>query len=144
MIHYFDKHVKEINEFVKDLSIELGHPDDQTQTIRLLRAVLHTVRDRITISESFDLLAQLPMMLKALYVEQWKYSEKPPLDYSDISGFKEAVEREQERMGEQKFDWEESTEDLARIVLASLRKYLTDGQAIHIMDQMPKEVKSIF
>lgn len=144
MIHYFDKHVIEANEFVKNLSIELGHPDDQTQTIRLLRAVLHTVRDRITISESLDLLAQLPMMLKALYVEQWKYHEKPPLDYDDMAGLKEAVKREQEHMGEQKFDWPESTEDLIKIVLSSLRKYLTDGQAIHVMEQMPKEIKAIF
>lgn len=144
MTHYFDKHVSEANEFVKNLSSELGHPEEQTQTIRLLRAVLHTIRDRISISESLDLLAQLPMMLKALYVEQWKYHEKPPLDYSDIDGFKDAVKREQEKMGEQKFDWPESTEDLAKIVLASLRKYITDGQAIHVMDQMPKEVKEIF
>lgn len=144
MMHYFDKHVQEANEFVKDLSAELGHPDDQTQTIRLLRAVLHTVRDRITISESMDLLSQLPMMLKALYVEQWKYHEKPPLDYDDMAGLKEAVKQEQERMGEQKFDWPESTEDLIKIVLSALRKYLTSGQAIHVMDQMPKEVKAIF
>lgn len=144
MIHYFDKHVQEANEFVKELSNNLGHPEEQTQTIRLLRAVLHTVRDRITISESMDLLAQLPMMLKALYVEQWKYHEKPPLNYDDMEGLTTAVKKEQERMGEQSFDWQESTEDLVKIVLTSLRKYITDGQAIHVMDQMPKEVKAIF
>lgn len=144
MIHYFDKHGQEANEFVKELSNNLGHPEEQTQTIRLLRAVLHTVRDRITISESLDLLAQLPMMLKALYVEQWKYHEKPPLNYDDMEGLTTAVKKEQERMGEQSFDWQESTEDLVKIVLTSLRKYITDGQAIHVMDQMPKEVKAIF
>lgn len=144
MIHYFDKHVQEANEFVKELSNNLGHPEEQTQTIRLLRAVLHTVRDRIQVGESLDLMSQLPMMLKALYVEQWKYHEKPPLNYDDMAGMAEAVKKEQERMGEQSFDWQESTEDLVKTVLSSLRKYISDGQAIHVMDQMPKEVKAIF
>lgn len=144
MIHYFDKHVQEANEFVKELSNNLGHPEEQTQTIRLLRAVLHTVRDRIQVGESLDLISQLPMMLKALYVEQWKYHEKPPLNYDDMAGMAEAVKKEQERMGEQSFDWQESTEDLVKTVLSSLRKYISDGQAIHVMDQMPKEVKAIF
>lgn len=144
MIHYFDKHVQEANEFVKELSNNLGHPEEHTQTIRLLRAVLHTVRDRIKVGESLDLISQLPMMLKALYVEQWKYHEKPPLNYDDMAGMAEAVKKEQERMGEQSFDWQESTEDLVKTVLSSLRKYISDGQAIHVMEQMPKEVKAIF
>lgn len=145
MIHYFDKYLNEANTYVKELASELGHENEPEKTIRLLRAVLHTLRDRITVSESLDLISQLPMVLKALYVEQWKYHEKPPLNYKDIEGFAQAVKKEQERLGEQAFDWEESTEDLAKVVLSSLREhYLTDGQAIHILDQMPKEVRELF
>lgn len=143
-MNVFDKYFNEANTYVKELAFELGHENDPEQTVRLLRAVLHSIRDRITISESLDLLAQLPMILKSLYVEQWTYHEKPPLDYDDIEGFAEAVENEQAKLGEQKFDWTESTEDLIKIVIASLRKYLTDGQAIHVMEQMPKEVKQLF
>jgi uncharacterized protein (DUF2267 family) len=143
--HYFDKHVQEANTFVQNLANELGHPEEQTQTIRLLRAVLHTIRDRIKVGESLDLISPLPMLLKALYVEQWKYHEKPPLNYKDMEGFKEEVKKEQERMGEQSFDWPEPTEELIKKVLGSLRKhYISDGQAIHVMEQMPKEVQAIF
>lgn len=145
MIHYFDKHVQEANEFVKELSNELGHPEEHTQTIRLLRAVMHTIRDRIQMGESLDLISPLPMMLKALYVEQWKYHEKPPLNYKDMEGFKEAVKQEQARIGEQSFDWPEPTEELIKKVLGALRKhYISEGQAMHVMEQMPKEVQGIF
>lgn len=143
-MHYFDKYVHEANTYVKELSYELGHENEHEQTVRLLRGVLHTIRDRITIAESLDLLSQLPMMLKALYVEQWKYHEKPPLRFDDIEGFTEAVKNEQARLGERKFDWDEPTEDLVKIVFTSLRKYITDGQAIHVLDQMPKEVRELF
>lgn len=144
MMHYFDKYVHEANTYLKELMVELGHENDPDQTIRLLRAVLHSIRDRISIPESLDLLSQLPMMLKAIYVEQWTYHEKPPLDFNDVEGFTEAVEKEQSKLGERKFDWNEPTEDLIKIVLASLRKYLSDGQAIHVLEQMPKEVRALF
>ena len=145
MIHYFDKYLQEANTYVKELSSELGHPEDTEQTIRLLKATFHTLRDRITISESLDLLAQLPMVLKAIYVDQWKYHEKPPLHFEDIEGFAEAVKNEQARLGEQKFDWQESTEDLLKIIFSSLRDhYLSDGQAIHVMEQMPDGVRELF
>lgn len=143
-LHYFDKHLHEINQFIDELAENLGHPEDTTQTIRLLRATLHTIRDRITMGESLDLISQFPMMLKALYVEQWKYHEKPPLDFKDMESFTNEVKKRQDRMGEQSFDWPESTVDMVKIVLASLQKYMGDGQAIHIISQMPKEFQKLF
>ncbi len=145
MIHYFDKYVAEANTYIKDLAVELGHPEDTQQTIRLLRATLHTLRDRMSVSESLDLLSQLPMMLKGLFVEQWTYHERPPLHFEDIEGFAEAVKNEQARLGEQNFDWEEPTGDLIKIILSSLKEhYLTDGQAIHVLEQMPEGVRELF
>ncbi len=144
MVHYFDNYLKEANTYIKGLAQALGHPEDTEQTIRLLRSVLHCLRDRISVAESLDLLSQLPMMLKSLYVEQWTYHEKPPLQYDNLAGLAEAVEKEQAQLGERKFDWPESTEELAKKVTASLRQYLTDGQAIHIIEQMPTGVRELF
>ena len=143
-MHVFDNYFNEANAYVNELAYELGHENDQKSTIRLLRAVLHTIRDRITFGESLHLLAQLPMVLKALYVEQWTYHENPPLFYDDIAGFTEAVKNEQAKFGEQKFGRKESAEDQVKVVIASLRKFITDGEAIHVLDQMPKEVRELF
>ena len=73
----FDKFAQEGNLFLKELAQQLGHPQEHARTGIILRAVLHTLRERITISESFNMLAQLPMFLKGIYVDNWKYSEKP-------------------------------------------------------------------
>ena len=143
-LHYFDKHLHEVNGFIEELASNLGHPEEKTQTIRLLKATLHTIRDRIHFGESLDLISQFPMILKALYVEGWKYHEKPPLDFDDIEGFKNEVKNLQDRMGEQSFDWPEPTEDLIKIVMSSLQKYISDGQAVHVLSQMPKEVQKLF
>ena len=144
MNHYFDEYLNEANRFVNELSKELGHPEEEEQTIRLLRSVLHTIRDRISVSESLDFLSQLPMILKAFYVEQWAYHEKPPLHYEDLEGFAAAVKSQQARLGEKNFDWPEPTGEIVKKVLKALRQYVTDGQAIHVLEQLPKGVRELF
>ncbi len=58
------------NAFVNQVSDELNVPRDQAG--RVIRSVLHALRNRLSLDESFQLLAQLPMALKAVYVDGWK------------------------------------------------------------------------
>lgn len=144
MNKYFDEYLNDANRFINELSKDLGHPEEQIQTIRILRAVLHTIRDRISIPESLDFMSQLPMMLKAFYVEQWTFHEQPPLHYEDIEGFAAAVKNQQARLGETNSDWKEPTVELVQKTLNALRKYVSEGQAIHVMGQMPEGVRELF
>lgn len=143
MAFNFEKYANEGKAFLRKLATDLGHPEDEQSAARVLRAVLHTFRDRITMSESLDVLAQLPMFLKGVYVEQWKYREAP-LKFRNMDDFKDAVKAEQERLGEQQFSWNESTEEIIRITFLSLKEYLTEGQAAHVLSQMPKDIQEIF
>lgn len=138
----FDKFAQEANEFINELSEELGHPESKEQVLIAFRAVLHSIRDRITIGESLDVISQLPMMLKALYVEQWKYQEKPN-KFDSIEEFKNNVKKRQEKYGEKQFDWSLSTEDIIARIIGKLGKYLDEGQLKHIEKQMPQEIKTL-
>lgn len=135
-----NKFAQEGFTFVNELSTELGHPGENEASSRLLRSVLHVMRDRITMSENLDVIAQLPMFLKAIYVEQWKYREKP-LKFDTMEEFCNLVKEHQSRMGEREFNWDESTDVLVLRTFRALRKYLTQGAAGHVLDQMPKEIK---
>lgn len=126
--------------FVNQLSNDLGHPGENEASSRLLRSVLHVMRDRISMSENLDVIAQLPMFLKAVYVEQWKYREKP-LKFETMDEFCQRVKDQQSRMGEKDFQWNEPTEELVLRTFTALRKYLSQGEAKHVIDQMPKEIK---
>lgn len=137
----FDKFCQEANAFIGKLAQRLGYPEEKKRTMIVLRAVLHTIRDRITMAESLDLISQLPMILKAVYVEQWKYSEKPPLQYETLEEMKRKIKHEQMRLGERQFDWQLSTEEIMSTVIDCLGDYLTQGQINDLRDQMPKEVK---
>ncbi len=140
----FDKYANEAKAYVHKLAKDLGHPEEIGRTEIILRAVLHSLRDRITINESLDLLAQLPMFLKAIYVDEWKSIEKP-LRLKNIQEFTKHVEEEQAKYGETEFSWDKSTQEIVRIVLSSLTgKYLSEGEVGHLKDQLPESIAKLF
>lgn len=136
----FDKYAQEGNEFLHHLATELGHPEELDKTMIILKATLHALRDRITIAESFDLMSQLPLVIKGIYVEHWKYSEKPA-NFKTFEEFKERVKQEQQLHGETEFDWSMHTDEIIHKVLKTLKdRYLSEGQLEHVLDNLPKDI----
>lgn len=138
-----EKYVHDVNEYINQLALDLGHPEEQQRVLIIWRAVMHTIRDRITISESFDLMAGLPLILRGIYTTGWKYTKTPPYDYDTIEEMKDQVKSLQNKYGEQEFSWSKSTEDIISIVLDSLERYFTQGQMKHIRSQLPKDIKTL-
>ena len=139
----FDKYAHEGNEFVNRLSAKLGHPEETTRTGIVLRAVLHTLRDSITVQESLHVLSQLPMPLKGIYVDNWTYLEKPKR-LNTIEAFKDEVKENQAQYGEQEFSWDMPTKEIIMTVLGELKQYISKGEAEHIISQFSDEMKEVF
>jgi hypothetical protein len=68
----FDKYAQTGKEFVKKIAFELGDEDNTSRAGALLRATLHTLRDQSSPEESLQFISQLPMFIKAIYVDGWK------------------------------------------------------------------------
>ncbi len=138
----FNRYAGEGNTFLKQLAEDLGHPEEIDRTAYILRSVMHVLRDRLTVSESMDIIAQLPMFLKAVYVENWKFREKPERIKS-VDEFKEKVKELQASYGEQEFDRDIHTEEIVKVVLKHLGKYITNEELDHIKTQLPEELYPI-
>ena len=139
----FEKYAQEGNQFVNNLARNLGHPEEKGKVSSILKAVLHTFRERLTISQSFHLLSQLPMFLKAVYVDNWKYTEKP-MKLSTKEEFAGEVEKYQRQYGELDFNWNKSTEEIIQIVFRELRAFISDGEFRDIMSQLPEDIRDLF
>ncbi|MFP4385355.1 MAG: DUF2267 domain-containing protein [Spirochaetia bacterium] len=137
----FEKYTTEANVFVKHLAKELGHENDIAQTGKIIRAVLHTLRDRISMSENLDFLAQLPMYIKALYVDDWKYKDKPDR-LKSVEDFAEKVKEHQRKYGETDFDWPESTEEIIKGTMGFIKNnYVSRGELEHVKSNMPEDLR---
>jgi uncharacterized protein (DUF2267 family) len=50
----------------------------RSQSYAALRAVLHALRDRLTIAEAAHLAARLPMLIRGIYYHGWDLLRVPP------------------------------------------------------------------
>jgi uncharacterized protein (DUF2267 family) len=66
----FDSTLQTTNVWIHEVMEELGWKD-RRRAYHALRAVLHTIRNRLTTAEVADLGAQLPMLLRGVYYEGW-------------------------------------------------------------------------
>ncbi|MGI9542924.1 MAG: DUF2267 domain-containing protein [Cyclobacteriaceae bacterium] len=138
----FKEYALEAQQFVEELAEALGHPQNTDKTLRVLKAVLHTIRDRIIIQESFQFMAQLPTFLKALYVDNWKYQDKP-LKFKTKAGLREALIDSEHLLDPDDFVNEELAIFIFRTVVAKLRKYISDGELQDVISEFPAELKDI-
>jgi uncharacterized protein (DUF2267 family) len=86
-----DEAVQDINAWLNELDGRVGW-DDRSRSYRLLRAVLHEVRDHLTPDEAAQLGAQLPTMIRGIYYEGWNPS-KTPVKERSRDGFVARVQK---------------------------------------------------
>ena len=66
-----DRSVQLTHIWIDDLDRKLEW-NNKARSYRLLKAVLHALRDSLKVNEVADLGAQLPELLRGAYYEQWK------------------------------------------------------------------------
>jgi uncharacterized protein (DUF2267 family) len=88
----FDSTVQQTNLWLKDLMVRIPTAD-RHHAYQLLRAVLHTFRDRIGPESAVHFGAQLPMLIRGFYYEGWQ-PNRPAAKMRHLDEFLAAVEDE--------------------------------------------------
>jgi uncharacterized protein (DUF2267 family) len=103
----------------------------------VLRAVLHALRDRLTVDVAVSLGAQLPMLVRGFYYEGWRPAGTP-VKYRHKNEFLE-------RVGDLCRGLDESQRETAvRAVFRLLAAHVTGGELTHVRDQLPPELRSLW
>jgi uncharacterized protein (DUF2267 family) len=70
-LEIIERNVHLIHSWIDDIDYQLNWGDHH-KSFRLLRAWLHALRDSIPLSEVAHVSAQLPLIVRGLFFEQWR------------------------------------------------------------------------
>ena len=132
----FDTTVQTTNIWLNDLLDHLGWRDKHRAYVAF-RAVLHALRDRLSVDQAAALGAQLPMLIRGFYFEGWHPAGKP------------VKERKKEDFLDHvavafRDDPDIDPEQVARAVFLVLAKHVTPGEVRHLKITLPGEIRSLW
>lgn len=136
----FEKHAQKGNEFLNELSEELG----VTKAVagKALRAVFCTLRDRLTLAENFQLLAQLPLALKGLYVDGWMPTQRKKPGKREIDFMEDVLSYEDKNSWPRLEDVERASKEVSA-VFKTLKKYVSKGEFQDVEAILPHHLKGL-
>lgn len=130
-----EQNVEKAHIWLKELAQELGS-DDRRYAYRVLRAVLHTLRDRLTVDVAAKLAAQLPTLIRGVYYEDWDPS-RTPLPIHDVDAFLERVAHEGHLAGET-----EASLAVAAVTRL-LRRHVSAGEIDEVLAVLPDSFRAL-
>jgi len=136
----FNQYATDANSFIKEYAEKL-EIEDHNKAGRILSAILHGLREVISTEESLQFIAQLPMFLKAVYVNGWsghkKQRVKSMIEFIDLINRLDGVTSEYD------FGSDEETIKYIKTTFLVLRKYVSLGELRDVRTELPKELKSL-
>lgn len=138
----FNKHAQKGNEFLNQLAKELGGKSNKAKAGKRLRSVFKALRNHLTLEENFQLLSQLPMALKALYVDAWMPSRKPEIGRKKIDFVEEVLRYEDKNLWLRAEDFEITVQEV-RAVFKTLKKHISQGEFKDIEAVLPHPLKKL-
>lgn len=128
-----ERSAESLRAWLTDLAAELGRPGDKEYAYRVMRAFLHTLRDRLPVNETAHLAAQLPELLRGVYYEGWRPSTTPQ-HYHDLNEFLTRVATQAMLAGETQASF--AVESAARV----LGKHVSAGELDKVRLVLPHEI----
>lgn len=135
-------HVRTLEHGIHQTNVWLGDvaaaldTEDRQYAYRALRAVMHALRDRLTVNEAAQLAAQLPDLLRGIYYEGWNPSATPARDHTREQ-FLDRVTREGTFAGHTEASFAVSA------AMTVLRRRISDGELADVRATLPQDIGAL-
>ena len=133
----FDTSLQKTQIWLNDLMSELDWEDQPHKAYLALRTVLHALRDRLTLEETVQLGAQLPMLVRGFYYEGWTLKGKPVKE-RHLDEFLDHVTKAF------KNDPNVNAEKIVRAVFRVLTRHTSPGEIEDVKHTMPKPLRELW
>ncbi|MBA4055101.1 MAG: DUF2267 domain-containing protein [Marivirga sp.] len=137
----FEKYAIKGHEFLSLLKESLG-TEDEGHATRILRSTFRVFRNHFTFEESLQLLAQLPMAIKSVYVDGWKKGEHKRLH--NVDDFLLEVVQEDGNSAMRDFNDKEEILDSVRAVINTMRVYVSTQEMDQALATLPTQIRELF
>jgi uncharacterized protein (DUF2267 family) len=135
-IETIDKTVQATNIWLGELDTRLGW-DNKHRSWRLLREVLHALRDWLSVDEAVQLGAQMPILIRGIYYDGWDPS-KTPAKPRELGDFLARVER---AFGGDPLD---EPEEAVACVFELLSWHISKGEIADVKQALPKPLRQLW
>ena len=132
----FEHALHVMNSWLKEICQEMGG-EDRPGAYRALRAVLHALRDRLSIDQCAALSAQLPMLIRGVFFEGWQPNHTPTQEHTKAAFLNHVVKASQDSLD---FDVENST----RAVLSVLSNNVSEGEIESVKRSLPESIRELW
>lgn len=134
-LEVFDKTLQTTNIWLNEIMADLG--PDRKLAYRVLRAVLHALRDRLTVEEAAQASAQLPLLVRGIFYDGWHPAGKP----DRIRSEEEFFDRVAAELGGIR---PVNTRNAVRSVLKVIGLHLSPGELDDLKRQLPEPVRRLW
>jgi uncharacterized protein (DUF2267 family) len=132
----FDSTIQTTNTWLKEL-MERMRWEDRHRAYHALRAVLHALRDLLTVDEVVTLGAQLPMLVRGFYYEGWRLADKPMKERRKEVFLAHIAEAFRDSP-------DVDPEEVVRAVFQVMTQHVTAGEIEGIKHCLPSELRSLW
>lgn len=128
--------VQSTNVWLNEIGAAMEWSDAQ-HSYRLLRAVLHALRDWLTVDEAAQFAAQLPMLVRGIYYEGWNPS-KTPAHPRKKEDFKARVDKDFET------DPLLDTEEAIAAVFKVIDRHVSGGEVEQVRESLRTDLRGLW
>lgn len=141
---HFENHVDKGKAFLDELANELGSPGDFRKAGRILKCVLHKLRDRMELENSIWFLNQLPVYLKAVFVDGWSIKNGEPDKIYSLENFIAGLMQEDHESAVKDFYSEELTISRIKDVFRVLSRHVKEEERLEMEAMLPDPLHELW
>jgi len=134
---FIDNTVQKTNIWLHHIR-EVGGWQEDTKAWGLLRATLHQLRDNLPIEAAAHLSAQLPMLIRGLFFEDWRPA-LCPLKERTQDEFLFGLAAKLDDYGHPDVD----PEFVSKAIFATLWAKISEGEMLKLCRQLPKGIRNL-
>jgi uncharacterized protein (DUF2267 family) len=142
MLYPFVKHYDEATGFIKSVAKRLGTPGDLDHAVRVMRSVFGVLRRRIVPDESLQLVSQLPLLVKGIYVDGWNICE-PLSEARTLDEFLFEVRDNSKGRSHLDFSNVELAKKKIIAVFNVLKQFVCDGELADMLGNLTRDASEI-